>query len=65
MKIEIDFPIEEDEVPSKLRGQINIKMHEQQEDRFKLLNLKHKRKLSKIMREFAYKLMDEFDDKAG
>ena len=61
MKIEIDISTEDQLEPIKMRGQINIRVPEPQEDRFKLLNMKNKRKLSKIMREFAYKLMDEFD----
>lgn len=64
MKFEFCVDIKEQDEPS-MRGQINVRVPEEQEDRYKLLNLKHKRRLSRLMREFAYKLMEEFETKAS
>lgn len=60
MKLEFDINMAslDDDKPN---GQVSIKLPKQQEERYRNLNKKYKRKLSKIMRSFALKLMDAVD----
>jgi hypothetical protein len=61
MKIEFDIDIGTiQECPPK-DGQISVKLPKEQELRFKLLNVKHEKKLSAFMRDFALKLMDKIE----
>lgn len=58
MKIDFDIDLTAlDEVPPK-DGQVSIKLPKDQELRFKILNTKHQKRLSSLMRDFCFKLMD-------
>lgn len=65
MKLEFDFNMGEIDEKHTMYGQINIKVHKDQEDRFKLLNLKFKKRLTTAARQFVYKLMDELDSQVS
>lgn len=63
--MEIEFQINLDhlneEEPTK-DGQISVKLPKDQERRFKALNMKYSQKLSDLMRDFAFRLMDTVED---
>lgn len=63
--MEIEFQINLDhlneEEPTK-DGQINVKIPKDQERRFKALNVKYNSKLSDLMRDFAFTLMDKVEN---
>lgn len=61
MKIafEIDLSPLADEPPKD--GQVSVKLPKDQELRFKTLNIRHEKKLSAWMREFALRLMDKVE----
>jgi len=52
------------EEPTK-DGQISVKLPKDQEVRFKTLNIRHNKKLSAYMRDFAIRLMDMVEDQAS
>lgn len=61
MNIEMDIDFSKlKEAPPK-DGQISVKLPKDQEIRFKMLNIKHEKKLSALMRDFALKLMDKME----
>lgn len=60
MKLEIDFDFQDIQF-DKADGQVNIKMPKEQELRFKMLNIKYDKKLSKIMRRVALQLVDQIE----
>ncbi len=63
MKLEFDIDLAELEKASPKYGQVLIRIAKDQEERFKLLNVKHKKMLSAYTREFMLKLMDTIEAK--
>lgn len=59
MKIEIDLSELIQEEPNY--GQVIVRIPKSQEDRFRLLNVKHNKKLSMYMRKFLLSLMDKIE----
>lgn len=57
MQIDLTIP---DKLPRK-DGQIAVKVPKDFEERFKILNIKHKYVLNEYMRLFAFKLIDEVE----
>lgn len=61
MKIDFDIDLARlDEIPPK-DGQISVKLPKEQELRFKILNTRHQKRLSSLMRDFCFKLMDTIE----
>lgn len=61
MKLEIDFDISDLET-EKSDGQVNIKMPKDKELKFRLLNIKYDKRLSKIMRKVAIQLISQIEE---
>jgi hypothetical protein len=59
MRIEFDLDLSELSEPEVKDGQITVKLPKEKEELFKLLNTKHKKRLSNYMRAFAIKLIDQ------
>jgi hypothetical protein len=62
MKLEIDFDVKDIEA-DKADGQVNIKLPKEQELKFRLLNVKYNKRLSKIMRKVAIQLVEQIEAK--
>jgi hypothetical protein len=60
MRIEIDFDVSDIEL-DKADGQVNIKMPKELELKFKMLNIKYGKKLSRLMRKVAGQIVDQVE----
>lgn len=63
MKIEFDIDLSELERTETKDGLIGIKVPKDKEERFKMLNLKHKKKLSLYTRKFIIELIDKIEER--
>lgn len=63
MRLEIDFDVDDVEL-DKADGQVNIKISKEQEIKFKMLNIKYNKRLSKIMRKIAIQLIDQIENRS-
>lgn len=61
MKIGVEIDLRVPPRAPKKDGQIAVKVPKDVEERFKILNIKHKHRMNDFMREFTLKLIDQVE----